>query len=42
MPAAAIDTHKRLWRTKTRKRPGGYLFSHKALAKVFEPRCSQP
>jgi hypothetical protein len=26
MPAAAIDTDKRLWRTKSRKRPSGYLF----------------
>ena len=38
MPAAAIDTDKRLWRTKTRQRPGGYLFSHKALAKVFRAK----
>jgi len=47
MPAAALDTAKRLWRTKVQRgkpaghRPpdqparGGYLFSHKALAKVF-------
>ena len=40
MPAAALDTVKRLWRTKggkTRKNKNGkpYLFSHKALAKVF-------
>jgi len=38
MPAAAIDTDKRLWRTK--RGPKGqhdkpYLFNHKALAKVF-------
>jgi hypothetical protein len=31
-PAAALDTEKRLWRTKAGKR---YLFNHKALAKVF-------
>ena len=55
MPAAALDTAQRLWRTKvrrTRRRKrggsgsggggggggaasGGYLFNHKALAKVF-------
>jgi hypothetical protein len=44
MPAAALDASTRLWRTKVRqgKAPGsreaargGYLFSHKALAKVF-------
>ena len=40
MPAAAIDTEKRLWRTKRGKKdrdknPTGYLFNHKALAKVF-------
>jgi hypothetical protein len=33
MPAAAIDAQKRLWRTKT-----GYLFNHKALAKVFRAK----
>ena len=31
MPAAAIDKKKKLWRTKGTS----YLFSHKALAKVF-------
>ncbi len=36
MPAAAIDTDKRLWRTKRgKKNSKGYLFNHKALAKVF-------
>ena len=40
MPAAAIDGEKKLWRTKRgkkgkRKNPSGYLFNHKALAKVF-------
>lgn len=39
MPAAAIDAQRRLWRTKTAKRKhqgqAAYLFSHKALAKVF-------
>lgn len=38
MPAAALDTEKRRWRTKTRPRPGRYLFSHKALAKVFRAK----
>jgi len=35
VPAAAIDTEKRLWRTKSGKR---YLFNHKALAKVFRAK----
>ena len=35
MPAAAIDTEKKLWRTKAGKR---YLFNHKALAKVFRAK----
>lgn len=44
MPAAAFNPAERLWRTKVKlgKTPGsrgpargGYLFSHKALAKVF-------
>jgi hypothetical protein len=35
MPAAAIDTEQRRWRTKTGKR---YLFNHKALAKVFRAK----
>lgn len=44
MPAAALSSEQRLWRTKVRqgKAPGsrepargGYLFSHTALAKVF-------
>lgn len=40
MPAAAIDADKRLWRTKCGnknhgKNQTGYLFNHKALAKVF-------
>jgi hypothetical protein len=33
MPAAAVDTQKRLWRSKHGN--NGYLFNHKALAKVF-------
>lgn len=33
MPAAAIDAPNRLWRNKT-----GYLFNHKALAKVFRAK----
>ena len=36
VPAAAIDPEKRLWRTKGGKR--GYLFNHKALAKVFRAK----
>jgi hypothetical protein len=46
MPAAAIDTERRLWRTKTGQRKGknqsqsgtGYLFNHKALVKVFRAK----
>ena len=39
MPAAALDGDKGLWRTlrKTSK-GGGYLFDHKALAKVFRAK----
>lgn len=33
MPAAAIDEEKKQWRTKQ-----GYLFSHRALAKVFRAK----
>jgi hypothetical protein len=35
MPAAALDTEQRLWRTKTGQR---YLFNHKALAQVFRAK----
>ena len=35
IPAAALDTAKRLWRTQAGKR---YLFNHKALAKVFRAK----
>lgn len=36
MPAAAVDGQRRRWRSKRRgKGKGGYLFNHKALAKVF-------
>jgi hypothetical protein len=35
VPAAALDSEKRLWRTKSAK---GYLFNHKALAKVFRAK----
>jgi hypothetical protein len=42
IPAAAIDTAQRLWRTKAGqgkdKRKSGYLFNHKALAKVFRAK----
>jgi hypothetical protein len=38
MPAAAIDTKARLWRTKTSRRNVPYLFCHKALAKVFRAK----
>lgn len=33
MPGASLDARSRRWRTK-----GGYLFSHKALAKVFRAK----
>jgi len=42
MPAAAMDAKHRLWRTKTPTHKGNnssaYLFSHKALAKVFRAK----
>jgi hypothetical protein len=40
MPAAALDANRRLWRTKAGKSQGkpGYLFHHKALAKVFRAK----
>lgn len=38
IPAAAIDKKKRLWRTKTVQGKNGYLFNHKALAKVFRAK----
>ncbi|MDO8772342.1 MAG: transposase [Burkholderiaceae bacterium] len=39
MPAAALDADKRLWRTLRRSAKGdGYLFNHKALAKVFRAK----
>lgn len=39
MPAAAVDGEQRQWRTKRRsKSKGGYLFHHKALAKVFRAK----
>ena len=49
MPAAALDATQGLWRTKSRRsRPGGkagantagggYLYNHKALAKVFRAK----
>jgi len=43
IPAAAIDAEKRLWRTKRGKKgpdknQTGYLFNHKALAKVFRAK----
>jgi len=53
MPAAALDTRRRLWRTKVRctrrggkttaagTPAGGYLFNHKALAKVFRAKVLQ-
>jgi len=37
VPAAAVDAEKAHWRTK-RRRGKGYLFSHKALAKVFRAK----
>ena len=42
VPAAALDGKRRLWRTKRRKTGkdgnGGYLFNHKALARVFRAK----
>jgi hypothetical protein len=39
MPAAAVDGERRRWRTKRYdKAKGRYLFSHKALAKVFRAK----
>jgi hypothetical protein len=38
VPAAAIDAKNRLWRTKRAKGKKGYLFNHKALAKVFRAK----
>jgi hypothetical protein len=38
MPAGAIDAKQRLWRVKRRKKESGYLFNHKALAKVFRAK----
>lgn len=37
VPAAAVDAEKARWRTK-RHKGKGYLFSHKALAKVFRAK----
>jgi hypothetical protein len=36
MPAAALDADRRLWRTL--RSGNGYLFNHKALAKVFRAK----
>jgi hypothetical protein len=39
VPAAALDVQRKLWRTKRRgKTKRGYLFNHKALAKVFRAK----
>lgn len=38
LPAAAIDTQRRLWRTKRGKGKGEYLFNHKALATMFRSK----
>jgi hypothetical protein len=38
MPAAAVNREKKQWRTKRRRAKGGYLFNHKALAKVFRAK----
>ena len=39
VPAAALDAERRRWRTKRRnKGKCGYLFNHKALAKVFRAK----
>ncbi|MBK8894159.1 MAG: transposase [Propionivibrio sp.] len=38
MPAAALDGKCRRWRTKPRGKGNGYLFNHRALAKVFRAK----
>jgi len=38
MPAAALDAKSRRWRTKPRGKGTGYLFNHRALAKVFRAK----
>jgi hypothetical protein len=38
IPAAAVDDKRQLWRTKRSKGKRPYLFSHKALAKVFRAK----
>lgn len=38
VPAAAIDQRNRLWKRKQGKHKRHYLFSHKALAKVFRAK----
>jgi hypothetical protein len=38
VPAGVIDVGKKRWRTKSGKRKRGYLFNHKALAKVFRAK----
>jgi hypothetical protein len=38
IPGAAIDADKRLWRSKRSSGNKRYLFSHKALAKVFRAK----
>jgi Putative transposase/Transposase zinc-binding domain len=39
MPAAALNAEQKRWRTKRRNKPkAGYLFNHKALAKVFRAK----
>ena len=38
MPAVALDAERKQWRTKQRVAKGGYLFNHKALAKVFRAK----
>ena len=38
MPAGAVDTVRKRWNSKRSGAKGGYLFSHKALAKVFRAK----
>lgn len=38
MPAGAVDTVRKRWNTNRSGTKGGYLFSHKALAKVFRAK----
>ena len=38
MPAATVDVQRKQWGVKRGKAKEGYLFNHKALAKVFRAK----